>query len=87
MSPQRFTLAHYDPERLRTLQQVFDTTLEKMRADHPDRDSSKDEELRETLAKVLVVSAEDGVSDPKALQYIAADTIESALRHQKGRGS
>jgi hypothetical protein len=84
MSPQRFVPEDCDPEKLRTLQQVFDSTWDAVTREHPDRDTSKDEARRELLAKLLVLSAEEGVTDPVTLKDMAAETMELALSNGAG---
>jgi hypothetical protein len=79
MSPKRFVPEAYDPEKLVMLQQVFDSTWDALTREHPDRDRAEDEKLREMLAKLLVLSAEEGVTNPITLRELAAETMELAL--------
>ena len=82
MCPQRFVPEFYDPDRLRMLQQVFDSAWKQITIDHPRRDVAKDEELRATLAKVIVLGAEEGITDPAALSTTASETLALFLKAQ-----
>lgn len=79
MCPKRFVPEGYDPEKLVMLQQVFDSTWDAVTREHPDRDTAEDETLREMLAKFLVLSAEEGLTNPITLRELAAETMELAL--------
>ncbi len=82
MCPQRFVSKAYDPERLSILQQVFDSTWEQIASEHPGRDIVKDDQLRATLAKVIVLGAEEGITDPAVLGTTASETLELFLKAQ-----
>ncbi len=83
MCPQRFAPDSFDADKLRILQQVFDSTWEQVLADHPSRDGSNDEDLRTQLAKLIVLSAEEGISDAERLRAIAAETLAMLLDDRK----
>ena len=64
------------------LQQVFDSTWTQIALKFPGRDMTKDEELRATLAKVIVLGAEEGITDPAALSTTAHETLALFLKAQ-----
>jgi hypothetical protein len=82
MCPTRFVPEAYDPDKLRMLQQVFDSTWEQIALEHPGRDMAKDEELRATLAKVIVLGSEEGITDPVVLGTTASETLGLFLKAQ-----
>jgi hypothetical protein len=82
MSPHRFVSKAYDPEKLHLLQQVFESIWEQIALEYPGRDTAKDQELRTALAKVIVLGAEEGITDPAVLSRTASETPALFLKAQ-----
>jgi hypothetical protein len=78
MCPQRFVPQSYDADKLRLLQQVFDGTWDLIELTYPNRDLSKDEEVRTKLAKEIVTQATAGASEPEMLCKLALKRLRVA---------
>jgi hypothetical protein len=65
MCPQRFVPHSYDAAKLAVLQQVFEDTWAQVVREHPNREPSRDEEIRTELAREIVAYASTGISDPE----------------------
>jgi hypothetical protein len=92
MCPQHFVPAPYDPEKLRMLQQVFDSTWEQFALEHPSRNMPKrhfDYRGYDIGIEPLGRSA----FDRGALSYQSSDDIRSAchgvlkMRHLRRCGA
>jgi hypothetical protein len=67
----------YDASKLAVLQQVFEDTWAEVVRQHPDREPSKDEEVRTELAREIVAFASTGVSDPNELGRWALKSVRN----------
>jgi hypothetical protein len=76
MCPKRFVPESYDPEKLRILQQVFDSVWDQVSLQYPSGDTGRDEELRTELARAIVAEANEGVTDPVELGRVAVMALE-----------
>jgi hypothetical protein len=81
MCPQRFVPASYNnPEKLRVLQEVFDVTWDLVRLSYPNRDASRDDEMRIEIAREIAVQASTGVSEPHVLCKLTLKSLIGRLR-------
>jgi hypothetical protein len=85
MCPQRFVPPSFDPSKLGVLEQVFDSTWELIRLAYPNRDPSKDEEVRTELAKAIAAEACTGVSEPNVLCKLALKSLFGTGRFRQLR--